>query len=135
MGIRPLENMNDAFLTWLGDLFQNLLLCFPLFLQHKYNNGRGWWHDDVMASPTCASETEAWRGIKIGIMNLKGKVAWVVGNGNCISMGLDACAAANNNCVSQLREKVSGFISAKVSLLTHENGIGIRLCETTLSLL
>lgn len=39
-------------------------------------------------------------------------------------MGLDACAAANNNCVSQLREKGSGFIAAKVSLLTHENGRG-----------
>lgn len=35
MGIRPLANMNDAFLTWLGDLFQNVLLCFPLFLQQS----------------------------------------------------------------------------------------------------
>lgn len=47
-----------------------------------------------------------------------------MGNGNCICMGLDACVAANNYCVPQLREEVSVFISTKVSLLTHENGRG-----------
>lgn len=44
------------------------------------------------------------RVFRLELRNLKGKVAWVVGNGNCISMSLDAGVPANNFCVPRLTE-------------------------------
>lgn len=85
LGIRPLTQLNDGFLTKLGSRMVSLpdSVLSRVFLPKYCWNG-GWWKVCVL-NPSWTQ-----KGIRVGLKNLQGKFAgWAVGNGKNIRIGLD----------------------------------------------